>query len=259
MAWDSNKIAQGRGASEGVVKGAGGAFGGGAGGNTFSAPDPSAGQPSGPEPEPAPAPNMASSSAGNVAGAFNQPQGQGAGQGQGATQGSGGLFDLQSAIKRFRESLQGGMSSEQAMDPLMTAIHQYSMNRQQQAMAGVGAGGHPGAQGWAGIGMFGAGAHHAGQHREQAPTHSGGADGGARDWIIQHESGGDVNSRNPSGAFGLGQLMPGNRKQYASQLGISNPDTTDRGQQQAMMDAYVKDRYGSYDKALAFWKSHNWY
>jgi hypothetical protein len=95
-----------------------------------------------------------------------------------------------------------------------------------------------------------------GQGQGGAYTPSG--DNAERDWIIQHESGGDVNSRNPSGAFGLGQLMPGNRQKYAAEFGF-DPDTTDPGQQTQMMDAYVRDRYGNYDNAIAFWRAHNWY
>lgn len=87
--------------------------------------------------------------------------------------------------------------------------------------------------------------------------------------LIMRESSGKVTADNPkSSAFGLGQLIKSNRILYAGKLGISNPDTTDPQEQLAMMMAYIKDRYGTPEKALAFWKSRqpingkdvgNWY
>jgi hypothetical protein len=78
----------------------------------------------------------------------------------------------------------------------------------------------------------------------------------AERWIIQHESGGDRASRNPaSTAFGLGQLLLGQRLRY---LG-ADFDTTDCGQQLAAFRAYVRDRYGTAEAAMAFWLAHRWY
>ena len=80
-----------------------------------------------------------------------------------------------------------------------------------------------------------------------------------RDWIIGKESSGNVNAKNPnSSAFGLGQLIIANRKAYGQKLGI-DPNTTDYNEQLALMDAYVKERYGSYAKAKQFWEEHGWY
>jgi hypothetical protein len=90
-----------------------------------------------------------------------------------------------------------------------------------------------------------------------------GAGGGlspAEQWIIGKESGGQgVTADNPtSSAFGLGQLLLSNRQHYGRQLGF-NPNTTDYGQQLAMMRAYIKDRYGTAEQAMAFWQRHGWY
>ena len=83
----------------------------------------------------------------------------------------------------------------------------------------------------------------------------------AEQWIIQHESGGNVNARNPSsGAFGLGQLNPssGTLQGIAKQLGF-NPYTTDYNQQLEMFRTYVAQRYGNAQNAEAFWQAHGWY
>jgi septal ring factor EnvC (AmiA/AmiB activator) len=78
----------------------------------------------------------------------------------------------------------------------------------------------------------------------------------AERWIIMHESSGDPTADNPtSTAFGLGQLLLGNRilylgRQYA---------TTDCGRQLWAFRAYVRDRYGSAERAKAFWQANGWY
>ncbi|HEY0254044.1 MAG TPA: hypothetical protein VGC41_21090 [Kofleriaceae bacterium] len=75
-------------------------------------------------------------------------------------------------------------------------------------------------------------------------------------YIISHESGGSTTAKNPSStAFGLGQLLIGNRRHY---LG-ANANTTDPSLQLKAFRGYVKDRYGTADHAAAFWKSHHWY
>jgi hypothetical protein len=80
-----------------------------------------------------------------------------------------------------------------------------------------------------------------------------------RDWIISKESSGNPNAKNPkSSAFGLGQLIRSNREAYAKRFGFS-PDTVNPQEQLQMMDAYVKERYGSYAAARKFWEQHNWY
>ena len=81
----------------------------------------------------------------------------------------------------------------------------------------------------------------------------------AEAWIIQHESGGRTTAQNPtSTAFGLGQLLIGNRQRIGGILGFS-PYTTDWGQQLAMFRYYVRERYGTAENAQAFWQAHGWY
>lgn len=68
------------------------------------------------------------------------------------------------------------------------------------------------------------------------------------------ESGWRNNAQNPtSTAYGIGQFLDSTWKGY----GISK--TSDPGQQVEAMARYIKARYGSPSKALAFHLSHNWY
>jgi hypothetical protein len=74
--------------------------------------------------------------------------------------------------------------------------------------------------------------------------------------IIMAESGGESTAKNPhSTAFGLGQLIVANRKALMG----SNYASTDCGAQTAAFSKYTLGRYGSYDRALSFRKSHGWY
>ncbi len=71
-----------------------------------------------------------------------------------------------------------------------------------------------------------------------------------------HESGGDPTAQNPaSTAFGLGQLLLGNRILYLGQ----DYATTDCGKQLTAFRAYVRDRYRTAEAAQAFWQRHGWY
>lgn len=88
---------------------------------------------------------------------------------------------------------------------------------------------------------------------QPAPT------GTALDWIIKHESGGKTSAKNKSSsAFGLGQLLIGNRKKYGAMFGF-DPNTTDYNQQLKMMQQYITDRYKTPEAAQAFWQQHGWY
>jgi hypothetical protein len=83
----------------------------------------------------------------------------------------------------------------------------------------------------------------------------------AEAYIIQRESGGNPNARNPSsGAFGIWQGNPksGTLQSYARQFGF-DPYTRDVQQQLMMFRAYVADRYGSAENAARFWKQNGWY
>lgn len=79
------------------------------------------------------------------------------------------------------------------------------------------------------------------------------------DYIINNESRFDPHAQNPtSSAFGIGQMIKANRIAYGKRLGY-DPNTTDGMQQIAMMMEYIKDRYGTPEKAAAFKKKHGWY
>ena len=78
----------------------------------------------------------------------------------------------------------------------------------------------------------------------------------AERWIIMHESSGYPTADNPtSTAFGLGQLLLGNRILYLGK----DYATTDCGKQLAAFRTYVRERYGTAEAAQAFWQSHGWY
>lgn len=81
----------------------------------------------------------------------------------------------------------------------------------------------------------------------------------AEAWIIKRESDFSTTDPNPnSTAFGLGQLLYGNRARFAKRLGVS-PGTTDPCAQLSMFRMYVRERYGNAEAARAFWRSHSWY
>jgi hypothetical protein len=78
------------------------------------------------------------------------------------------------------------------------------------------------------------------------------------DWqrLVQKESGGNPNARNPSsGAYGLGQFLGATARSYAK-YGALSPDGSD---QIRAMAQYISDRYGNPSNALAFHNRNNWY
>jgi septal ring factor EnvC (AmiA/AmiB activator) len=78
----------------------------------------------------------------------------------------------------------------------------------------------------------------------------------AERWIILRESSGDPTADNPtSTAFGLGQLLLGNRILYLGR----DYATIDCGRQLWAFRAYVRDRYGTAARAKAFWQTNGWY
>jgi len=78
----------------------------------------------------------------------------------------------------------------------------------------------------------------------------------AERWIIMNESSGYPTADNPaSTAFGLGQLLLGNRILYLGE----DYATTDCGRQLWAFRAYVRDRYGTAGRAKAFWQANGWY
>ena len=75
-------------------------------------------------------------------------------------------------------------------------------------------------------------------------------------WIMQHESNGNPHAKNRhSTAFGAFQMLIANRRHYMGRDFAS----ADLGKQYAAASHYVKDRYGSWDRAKAFWLRHRWY
>ena len=74
-------------------------------------------------------------------------------------------------------------------------------------------------------------------------------------WIINHESGWRVNATNPgSGAYGLGQALPGNKMASAGKDWKTNAIT-----QLKWVKSYIKGRYGNAANAKRFWQANNWY
>lgn len=73
------------------------------------------------------------------------------------------------------------------------------------------------------------------------------AEAAAKEWIAQRESGGSYDARN-------GQYV-GRYQLSADKLdGDYSPE-----HQEEVADAYVMERYGSWDAARDFWLEHNWY
>ncbi|MBS2533414.1 hypothetical protein KGQ20_11590 [Catenulispora sp. NF23] len=73
--------------------------------------------------------------------------------------------------------------------------------------------------------------------------------------IIERESGWNVHASNPSsGAYGLGQALPGSKMASAGSDWEDNPTT-----QIKWVLSYMDSRYGSPCGAWSFWQSHSWY
>ena len=143
------------------------------------------------------------------------------------------LSELEQGIIDTSTNLQGASTQFQAQNQLQAQQQQYM--QQMMAMQGQQA------------------------TAQQPGALGGGGTSAAEQWIIGKESSNNVYADNPtSTAFGLGQLLIGNRQRYGRELGF-DPNTTDYGQQLAMMRAYISDRYGSAQAAMDFWKAHGWY
>lgn len=78
---------------------------------------------------------------------------------------------------------------------------------------------------------------------------SGMTEAQAKEWIAMHESGGDYNAMSPSGKYvGRYQLS---KDKLNGDYSAAN--------QEAVADAYVKNRYGSWAKAQEHWQRFGWY
>jgi hypothetical protein len=75
--------------------------------------------------------------------------------------------------------------------------------------------------------------------------------------LVKRESGFNPKAKNPkSTAHGYAQFLDSTRSNYEKKTGLSYDNPVN---QLIMMMQYVKDRYGSPDKALNFWNKNNWY
>jgi hypothetical protein len=74
--------------------------------------------------------------------------------------------------------------------------------------------------------------------------------------LVDHESGWNPYASNPtSGAYGLGQALPGSKMSVAGGDWRTNPRT----QLVWMLDFYIPDRYGTPCGAWDFWTRNHWY
>jgi peptidoglycan hydrolase-like protein with peptidoglycan-binding domain len=117
---------------------------------------------------------------------------------------------------------------------------------------------------WAALGVTGGGGGHTNPYRAQferalAKLHL------PKSWatseglwqIVNHESSWNPRAKNPSStAFGLFQLLKGTWKQYCPEFPYGS---TDPYAQALGGLRYIKARYGTPEKAWAFWKAHHWY
>jgi hypothetical protein len=82
--------------------------------------------------------------------------------------------------------------------------------------------------------------------------------GGARAWIIAHESGGNPRAQNPtSSASGLYQMIDGTWRAYGGSTAHAKDASV--AEQNAVADRYVAARYGSWENAQRFWQAHHYY
>lgn len=82
--------------------------------------------------------------------------------------------------------------------------------------------------------------------------------GGAMQWIIAHESGGNPRAQNPtSSASGLFQMIDGTWKAYGGSTAHAKDASV--AEQQAVASRYVASRYGSWENAQRFWAAHHYY
>lgn len=91
--------------------------------------------------------------------------------------------------------------------------------------------------------------------REMAAAKYGwsGSQWSALNWLVSHESSWNPNAQNPtSSAYGLFQFLDGTWGPYG-------PKTSDPAKQAQYGLEYIKGRYGSPEKAKAFWEGHHWY
>jgi hypothetical protein len=75
--------------------------------------------------------------------------------------------------------------------------------------------------------------------------------------LVGRESSWNPKAKNPnSTAHGYGQFLKSTRSNYEKKTGLNYDDPVN---QLVMMAQYVKDRYGTPEKALQFWDANRWY
>lgn len=75
--------------------------------------------------------------------------------------------------------------------------------------------------------------------------------------IVRRESSFNPRAKNPnSSAYGYGQFLDATRANYEKKTGLSYDNPVN---QLIMMMHYVKDRYGTPEKAISFWDKNHWY
>lgn len=75
--------------------------------------------------------------------------------------------------------------------------------------------------------------------------------------LVANESSWNPKAKNPkSTAHGYAQFLNSTRQQYEKKMKLSYDDPTN---QLVMMIQYVKDRYGTPQKAMEFWNKNKWY
>jgi TP901 family phage tail tape measure protein len=166
-----------------------------------------------------------------------------------AMSGAGGpLGMLGMAVPKLDRVAVGGPGSalkglvQGALD-MTHAAAQERLNRVAESMGGPGGGSYAG---WSGswVDLMG--------------TIAGERGWNLADWkrLVDKESGGNPNARNPSsGAYGLGQFLGSTLEAYRK-YGAGSSDPVD---QIRAMAQYISDRYGNPSAALAFHNANNWY
>lgn len=155
-----------------------------------------------------------------------------------------------SAIRDSNEALLGAAQARSAYQRMQTSQLQSVANQRQAVNAGRSGGGQ----------AFGSGVpSNPAANFKFAQNIAGNYGWGANElsaWYTlgMKESGWRNNAQNPtSTAYGIGQFL------NSTWAGVGIAKTSDAATQVEAMARYIKNRYGSPSKALAFHLSHNWY
>ncbi len=91
--------------------------------------------------------------------------------------------------------------------------------------------------------------------KENPYSKGSGEYGALKKAVAMHESGNDPNARNPSGAYGLYQIMPDNWPEWSKQAGVGDKPITDQDAYDKVFDHVFGGYYKKYgvEGALAGW------